>query len=247
MTNEKVYNMKFAKVYPLLINKAVKKGRTKEEVDQIITWLTGYTAKDLEEASASELSYGDFFRNAPVPNPARDQIKGTVCGVRVEEIKEPLMREIRCLDKLVDELAKGKAMEKILRKLPETEPADSQRLLFFESHPDALPIYEILEQKILKEVPNVRVKFQKTQISFYNNHMFACASFMRVRKKKDCPEPFLVVTFSLDHQAVSPRIDVATEPYPGRWTHHVLTAGKEEIDDELMEWIREAAAFSDRK
>ena len=77
--------------------------------------------------------------------------------------------------------------------------------------------------------------------------MFACASFMRVRKKKDCPEPFLVVTFSLPHQVVSPRIDVATEPYPGRWTHHVLTASKEEIDDELMEWIREAAAFSDRK
>lgn len=119
--------------------------------------------------------------------------------------------------------------------------------MFFEPHPDALPIYEVLEQKILKDIPGVRVKFQKTQISFYNKHMFACASFMRVRKKKDCPEPFLVVTFSLPHQVVSPRIDVATEPYPGRWTHHVLTASKEEIDDELMEWIREAAAFSDRK
>ena len=131
--------------------------------------------------------------------------------------------------------------------VPEESLEDSQQLLFFELHPDALPIYRILEQKILKDIPDVRVKFQKTQISFYNKHMFACASFMRVRKKKDCPEPFLVVTFSLPHQVVSPRIDVATEPYPGRWTHHVLTASKEEIDDELMEWIREAAAFSDRK
>ena len=247
MTSENVYNMKFGKICPLLVNKAMKKGRTQGEVDQIITWLTGYTRTELEAALDSELSYGDFFRNAPAPNPARNEIKGVVCGVRVEEIEEPLMREIRYLDKLVDELARGKAMEKILRKLPEAEPADSQRLLFFEPHPDALPIYEVLEQKILKDIPGVRVKFQKTQISFYNKHMFACASFMRVRKKKDCPEPFLVVTFSLPHQVVSPRIDVATEPYPGRWTHHVLTASKEEIDDELMEWIREAAAFSDRK
>ena len=247
MTSENVYNMKFGKIYPLLVNKAMKKGRTQGEVDQIITWLTGYTRTELEAALDSELSYGEFFRNAPSPNPARNEIKGVVCGVRVEEIEEPLMREIRYLDKLVDELARGKAMEKILRKLPGAEPADSQRLLFFELHPDALPIYRILEQKILKDIPDVRVKFQKTQISFYNKHMFACASFMRVRKKKDCPEPFLVVTFSLPHQVVSPRIDVATEPYPGRWTHHVLTASKEEIDDELMEWIREAAAFSDRK
>ena len=225
MTSENVYNMKFGKIYLLLVNKAVKKGRTQGEVDQIITWLTGYTRTELEAALDSELSYGDFFRNAPSPNPARNEIKGVVCGVRVEEIEEPLMREIRYLESL----------------------EDSQQLLFFELHPDALPIYRILEQKILKDIPDVRVKFQKTQISFYNKHMFACASFMRVRKKKDCPEPFLVVTFSLPHQVVSPRIDVATEPYPGRWTHHVLTASKEEIDDELMEWIREAAAFSDRK
>ena len=247
MTSENVYNMKFGKIYPLLVNKAMKKGHTQGEVDQIITWLTGYTRTELESALDSELSYGDFFRNAPSPNPARNEIKGVVCGVRVEEIEEPLMREIRYLDKLVDELARGKAMEKILRKLPGAEPADSQRLLFFEPHPDALSIYGVLEQKILKDIPDVRVKFQKTQISFYNKHMFACASFMRVRKKKDCPEPFLVVTFSLPHQVVSPRIDVATEPYPGRWTHHVLTASEEEIDDELMGWIREAAAFSDRK
>lgn len=162
MTSENVYNMKFGEIYPLLVNKAMKKGRTQGEVDQIITWLTGYTRTELEAALDSELSYGDFFRNAPSPNPARNEIKGVVCGVRVEEIEEPLMREIRYLDKLVDELARGKAMEKILRKLPGAEPADSQQLLFFESHPDALPIYGVLEQKILKDIPDVRVKFQKT-------------------------------------------------------------------------------------
>ena len=169
MTSENVYNMKFGKIYPLLVNKAVKKGRTQEEVDQIITWLTGYTRTELEAALDSELSYGHFFRNAPSPNPARNEIKGVVCGVRVEEIEEPLMREIRYLDKLVDELARGKAMEKILRKLPGAEPADSQRLLFFEPHSDALPIYEVLEQKILKDIPGVRVKFQKTRFPFIIN------------------------------------------------------------------------------
>lgn len=107
MTSENVYNMKFGKIYLLLVNKAVKKGRTQGEVDQIITWLTGYTRTELEAALDSELSYGDFFRNAPSPNPARNEIKGVVCGVRVEEIEEPLMREIRYLDKLVDELARG--------------------------------------------------------------------------------------------------------------------------------------------
>lgn len=106
----------------------MKKGRTQGEVDQIITWLTGYTRTELEAALDSELSYGDFFRNAPSPNPARNEIKGVVCGVRVEEIEEPLMREIRYLDKLVDELARGKAMEKILRKLPEESLEDSQQL-----------------------------------------------------------------------------------------------------------------------
>lgn len=131
MTSENVYNMKFGKICPLLVNKAMKKGRTQGEVDQIITWLTGYTRTELEAALDSELSYGDFFRNAPAPNPARNEIKGVVCGVRVEEIEEPLMREIRYLDKLVDELARGKAMEKILRKLPEAEPADSQRAFVF--------------------------------------------------------------------------------------------------------------------
>ena len=116
MENEKVYKMEFSKIYPLLVNKGVRKGRTKEEVDEIIRWLTGYSQKELEELAGTSIGYGDFFRNAPSPNENRKLIKGVVCGVRVEEIQEPLMQEIRYLDKMVDELAKGKSMDKILRK-----------------------------------------------------------------------------------------------------------------------------------
>ncbi len=107
--------MKFAKIYELLVNKAVRKDRTKEEVDEIIRWLTGYKQEELDQMSVSEIGYGEFFQNAPELNENRKKIKGVVCGVRVEEIEEPLMQEIRYLDKLVDELAKGKRMEKILR------------------------------------------------------------------------------------------------------------------------------------
>ena len=115
MTNEKVFAMSFAKVYPLLIAKAERKGRAREEVLAVTAWLTGYTNEQLEELLCSEITYGDFFRKAPRMNPARKQIKGTVCGVKVESIEDPLMQEIRYLDKLVDELAKGKPMEKIVR------------------------------------------------------------------------------------------------------------------------------------
>ena len=111
MSNEKVYKMEFSKIYPLLVNKAVRKGRTKDEVDEIIRWLTGYSQAELEEMLDSA-----FFSNAPELNENRKLIKGVICGVRVEDIEEPLMREIRYLDKLIDELAKGKSMEKILRK-----------------------------------------------------------------------------------------------------------------------------------
>lgn len=116
MSNDKVYQMNFSKIYPLLVNKAVKKGRSKEELDEIIRWLTGYSQEKLEENLEEEVNYGDFFRNAPKLNPGRTLIKGTVCGVRVEAIEEPLMQEIRYLDKLIDELAKGKTMDQILRK-----------------------------------------------------------------------------------------------------------------------------------
>lgn len=115
MTNEKVFAMSFARVYPMLIAKAERKGRTRDEVLVVTAWLTGYTNEQLEELLDSDITYGDFFRNAPAPNPARQQVKGSVCGVKLETIQDPLMWEIRILDKLVDELAKGKPMEKIMR------------------------------------------------------------------------------------------------------------------------------------
>ena len=115
MSDHKIFQMGFAKIYDALLNKAVRKGRSKAEVDEIICWLTGYSASELDNLRESDITYGDFFRQAPQPNPNRALIKGVVCGVRVEEIEDPLMREIRYLDKLIDELAKGKPMEKILR------------------------------------------------------------------------------------------------------------------------------------
>ena len=115
MGNERIYNMLFSKVYPLLIAKAEKKGRARDEVLAVTSWLTGYTAEEINSFLSTDLTHGDFFRNAPSPNPNRTLITGVVCGVRVEAVEEPLMREIRYLDKLVDELAKGKPMEKILR------------------------------------------------------------------------------------------------------------------------------------
>ena len=115
MENSKVFAMKFSKVYPLLVQKAERKGRTKEEVDQIICWLTGYDLKGLKEQMDRDVDYGTFFDQAPAMNPDCARIKGVVCGVRVEEIEDPLMKKIRYLDKLVDELARGKALEKIFR------------------------------------------------------------------------------------------------------------------------------------
>ena len=117
-----VTEMAFAKLYSLLVAKAEKKGRTREEVDQVTAWLTGYTPEELARLEQSDMSYGDFFRSAPAMNPNRTLITGKICGVRVEEIEDPLMRDIRYLDKLVDELAKGKAIEKILKKqMPDDE------------------------------------------------------------------------------------------------------------------------------
>lgn len=115
MRNNRIYKMKFSGVYPLYVQKAEKKGRTKEEVDEIIRWLTGYSQEELEAQLEKEVDFKTFFAEAPQLNLNRSLIKGVICGVRVEDIKEPLMREIRYLDKLIDELAKGKAMEKILR------------------------------------------------------------------------------------------------------------------------------------
>ena len=111
MPRQSVYDMKVSRVYPILIAKAEKKGRTKAEVDEIISWLTGYDMSRVDP----EMTWADFFSNAPAMNPRANQITGSVCGIRVEEISDPLMQKIRWLDKLVDELAKGKPLEKILR------------------------------------------------------------------------------------------------------------------------------------
>ena len=116
MSKHRIYTMSFARVYPLYVTKAERKGRTKAEVDQVISWLTGYGPKALDAQLKKQTDFETFFAKAPKLNPSRALIKGVVCGVRVEEIEEPTMREIRYLDKLIDELAKGKAMEKILRK-----------------------------------------------------------------------------------------------------------------------------------
>ena len=113
--NQRVYKMSFASVYPHYVAKAEKKGRTRAEVDEIIRWLTGYSQGELDAVLEDKTDFENFFGNAPALNPNRDQIKGLICGIRVEEVEDPLMQKIRYLDKLVDELAKGKAMEKVLR------------------------------------------------------------------------------------------------------------------------------------
>lgn len=115
-TLQRVYAMIFGKVYPLYIAKAEKKGRTKAEVDEVIYWLTGYNEKQLAKQIEKQVTFEMFFAEAPKLNPLRVLITGMICGVRIEEIKDPVMREMRYLDKLVDELAKGRPMEKILRK-----------------------------------------------------------------------------------------------------------------------------------
>ena len=116
MKKERIYKMTFSRVYPLLVQKAEKKGRTKEEVDTVVYWLTGYDERGLQLQIEKEVNFETFFAEAPQINPNADKIKGVVCGVRVEEIGDPLIKKIRWLDKLVDELAKGKAMEKVLRR-----------------------------------------------------------------------------------------------------------------------------------
>ena len=116
MSRQHIFTMKFGRVYPLYVQKAERKNRTKEEVDQIICWLTGYDQAELEGQIERENDFETFFAQAPALHPNRSLIKGAVCGVRVEEIEDPLMQKIRYLDKLIDELAKGKVMEKILRE-----------------------------------------------------------------------------------------------------------------------------------
>ena len=115
MPRTDVTQMLFARLYPLLVSKAERKGRTRQEVDQVTAWLTGYSPEDIARLEQSGITYGAFFQNAPAMNPDRVRITGRVCGVRVEEVQDPLLREIRYLDKLVDELARGWPLERVLR------------------------------------------------------------------------------------------------------------------------------------
>ena len=117
MQNTKIFSMPFAKVYPLYITKVEKKWRTKSEVDEVIYWLTGYDGLWLQRILDDSVDFETFFRDAPAMNPLREQITGIICGYRIEEMEDGLMKEIRYLDKLVDELAKGKSMEKVLKKM----------------------------------------------------------------------------------------------------------------------------------
>lgn len=116
MPRQTVFEMSFAKVYSALVSKAERKGRTRDEVDEVTSWLTGYTTDQIDALLSSDATYGEFLRQAPAYNPASELITGRICGVRVEAIEDPLMRRVRQLDKLVDELAKGWPMEKVLRK-----------------------------------------------------------------------------------------------------------------------------------
>ena len=120
-------------------------------------------------------------------------------------------------------------------------------LFFFNDHMDALPLYERLEELILEQISDAKIKVSKTQISFSNKRGFAFVSFNPCRRAKDRPEVWMTVTFGMSSRKDSPRIDAATEPYPNRWTHHVMVGSEEEIDAELMGWIREAAEFSASK
>ena len=124
---------------------------------------------------------------------------------------------------------------------------DDKLLRFFDQMPEALPLYQKFEREVLFRVEDVHIKVQKTQITYSNRHVFACVSFAKVRKAKERPPVYIVVTFGLAYKKESPRIDIATEPYPNRWTHHVLVSREEEIDGELLGWVEEAAAFSAAK
>lgn len=115
MARKSIYDMKFKDVYEALVLKVQKKNKTRQEVDEITAWLTGYDADEINKLLNSDVKYGQFFENAPKPNPFRKEIKGSICGVKIQDIEEPIMREIRYLDKLVDELAKGKSLENLLK------------------------------------------------------------------------------------------------------------------------------------
>jgi predicted transport protein len=124
---------------------------------------------------------------------------------------------------------------------------DAATLLFFDKNPLALPLYEAFEEKLFALFPETHKRVQKTQITFSNKHVFACISFARVKRKAELPNPYLVVTLGLSYPLESERVAIKTEPYPGRWTTHILIAESDDIDDELLSWVREAYNFSEMK
>lgn len=124
---------------------------------------------------------------------------------------------------------------------------NTDTIIFFSKQPDALPLYEAFADAVTKLYPETEIRVQKTQISFYDVHMFACVSFLRVKKKKELPEPYLVVTLGMPYPLESPRVAVKTEPYPGRWTTHIVIGETEEIDGELLSWLKEAHDFAKNK
>ena len=125
--------------------------------------------------------------------------------------------------------------------------SETDTLMFFNEHPEAFPLYDYLEKTIYRIFPVVNKRVQKTQITFSNRHVFACVSLARVKKKAELPDPFIVVTLGLSYPLESARVAVKTEPYPGRWTTHIVVGKTEEIDDELLAWIGQAYAFADSK
>jgi len=127
------------------------------------------------------------------------------------------------------------------------QSVSADELLFFDSKQEALPLYTAFRGAVSERVPDIRIEVKKTQISFFTRYMFAAVSFTPVRKAKDRPNPFLTITFGLPYRKESARIDITTEPHPNRWTHHVMIGTEEEIDEELISWIQEAAEFADRK
>ena len=118
---------------------------------------------------------------------------------------------------------------------------------FFEQQPEALPLYEAFADAVIRQYPDTKVKVQKSQISFSNRHMFACVSFARVKKKKELPDPYLVVTLGMSYPLESSRVAVKTEPYPGRWTTHIVLGDEKEVDGELLKWVAEAYDLANTK
>ena len=124
---------------------------------------------------------------------------------------------------------------------------DTNTILFFEQQPEALALYEVFEKAVVNRYPDIKIKVQKTQISFSNKHLFSCASFLRVKKKKELPDPYLVITLGMPYPLDSTRVAVKTEPYPGRWTTHIVIGKQEDVDEELLGWLAEAYDFAEAK